>query len=101
MQRMNGAIQEIRKSSDETAKIIKVIDEIPDTNTSLAQWTRQVRGMLGVDSSKEIHWPDDGTTVYTNLSPRPVPTFWQKPMSVVKSTVAILCWKTAMRASFG
>ncbi len=36
MQRMNQAIQEIRKSSDETAKIIKVIDEIAFQTNLLA-----------------------------------------------------------------
>ncbi|UCD53599.1 MAG: hypothetical protein JSW27_00480, partial [Phycisphaerales bacterium] len=36
MQRMNGAIQEIQKSSDETAKIIKVIDEIAFQTNLLA-----------------------------------------------------------------
>jgi methyl-accepting chemotaxis protein len=36
MQRMNGAINEIQKSSDETAKIIKVIDEIAFQTNLLA-----------------------------------------------------------------
>ena len=36
MNRMNGAIQEIQKSSDETAKIIKVIDEIAFQTNLLA-----------------------------------------------------------------